>query len=46
MNIMKLLFRSHEQMSAEMIDFMVDEHNIDIEPDLQRRVKVGYLSEE
>lgn len=30
-------------MSAEMIDFMVDEHNIDIEPDLQRRVKVGYI---
>ncbi|KAF3786450.1 Deoxynucleoside triphosphate triphosphohydrolase SAMHD1-like protein [Nymphaea thermarum] len=36
--------RSHEQMSAEMIDFMVDEHNIDIDPNLQRRVKEMILA--
>ncbi|XP_031494203.1 uncharacterized protein LOC116260199 isoform X1 [Nymphaea colorata] len=35
---------SHEQMSAEMIDFMVDEHNIDIDPNLQRRVKEMILA--
>ncbi|XP_057751084.1 uncharacterized protein LOC130969403 isoform X3 [Arachis stenosperma] len=30
---------SHEKMSAKMIDYMVDEHNIDIDPELLKKVK-------
>ncbi|XLR19320.1 hypothetical protein S83_047232, partial [Arachis hypogaea] len=42
----KFLFRvfngdkwSHEKMSAKMINYMVDEHNIDIDPELLKKVK-------
>ncbi|QHN77178.1 Deoxynucleoside triphosphate triphosphohydrolase [Arachis hypogaea] len=30
---------SHKKMSAKMIDYMVDEHNIDIDPELLKKVK-------
>ncbi|XP_078431027.1 uncharacterized protein LOC144702894 isoform X2 [Wolffia australiana] len=30
---------SHEHMSGRMVDYMVDEHHIDIDPDIVRRVK-------
>ncbi|KAM7280229.1 hypothetical protein ACFE04_007363 [Oxalis oulophora] len=30
---------SHEEMSVKMVDHIVDEHNIDIEPDMIKRVK-------
>ncbi|RYR04558.1 hypothetical protein Ahy_B06g084313 isoform D [Arachis hypogaea] len=30
---------SHEKMSAKMINYMVDEHNIDIDPELLKKVK-------
>ncbi|XP_047953110.1 deoxynucleoside triphosphate triphosphohydrolase SAMHD1 homolog isoform X1 [Salvia hispanica] len=32
--------RSHEEMSLKMIDYIVDEHNIDIDSDFLKRVKV------
>ncbi|KAM7251989.1 hypothetical protein ACFE04_023872 [Oxalis oulophora] len=33
------VFRSHEDMSVKMIDYMVDEHNIDIDPGTLKNVK-------
>ncbi|KAL8123373.1 hypothetical protein AgCh_011374 [Apium graveolens] len=33
---------SHEQMSSKMIDYIVDEHNIEIESDVQKKVKVNF----
>lgn len=38
---MLFVFRSHEQMSVEMIDHMVDAHNIEIDPERIKRVKVS-----
>lgn len=34
-------YRSHEQMSVEMINHIVDEHHIDIDVDTVRRVNVS-----
>ncbi|QHN77033.1 Deoxynucleoside triphosphate triphosphohydrolase [Arachis hypogaea] len=31
---------SYKKMSVKMIDYMVDEHNIDIDPELLKKVKV------
>lgn len=33
----------HEHMSADMLDYIVDEYNVDIDADLQNRVKVSRL---
>ncbi|XLR61098.1 hypothetical protein HN51_004362 [Arachis hypogaea] len=33
-------------MSANMIDYMVDEHNIDIDPELLKKVKYKILEHE
>ncbi|KAL8124386.1 hypothetical protein AgCh_012143 [Apium graveolens] len=35
---------SHEQMSVEMVDYIVDEHNIEIESDTIKRVKEMILA--
>ncbi|WOG93389.1 hypothetical protein DCAR_0312673 [Daucus carota subsp. sativus] len=35
---------SHEQMSVEMVDYIVDEHNIEIESDTVKRVKEMILA--
>ncbi|XP_061353748.1 uncharacterized protein LOC133298474 isoform X2 [Gastrolobium bilobum] len=35
---------SHEQMSVNMVDYMVDEHNIDVDPQMIRRVKEMILA--
>lgn len=40
-NLMLFVSRSHEQMSVDMIDYMVDEHNIEIDPGKIKRVKVS-----
>lgn len=36
--------RSHEEMSLKMIDYIVDEHNIDIDSEILKKVKVWLLS--
>lgn len=36
-----VLFRSHEQMSVDMVDYIVDEHAIDIDSDTVKKVKVS-----
>lgn len=33
--------RSHEQMSVDMVDHIVDEHHIEIESEALKRVKVS-----
>lgn len=38
-----VLCRSHEQMSVNMVDYIVEEHNIDIESQMLKRVKVMLL---
>lgn len=40
---MNNICRSHEDMSLKMIDYVVDEHNIDIESDAVKKVKVWLL---
>lgn len=35
------VYRSHEHMSVEMVDHIVDEHHIDIDVDTIKRVKVS-----
>lgn len=42
---MLFVSRSHEQMSVDMIDYMVDEHNIEIDPGKIKRVKVSWKFE-
>lgn len=44
-NLMLFVSRSHEQMSVDMIDYMVDEHNIEIDPEKIKRVKVSWKFE-
>lgn len=34
------VYRSHEEMSLKMIDYIVDEHNIDIDSESLKKVKV------
>lgn len=34
-------YRSHEEMSVEMVDHIVDEHHIDIDVETIKRVKVS-----
>lgn len=34
-------YRSHELMSVKMVDYMVDEHHIDIDSGMIKRVKVN-----
>lgn len=36
-----LLHRSHEDMSIQMVDHIVDEHNIDVDQEMIKRVKVS-----
>lgn len=36
-----MFYRSHEKMSAEMVDHIVDEHHIDIDTTTMREVKVS-----
>lgn len=35
-----ILTRSHEQMSTKMVDHIVDKHNIDVDSEMMRKVKV------
>ncbi|XP_029126134.1 deoxynucleoside triphosphate triphosphohydrolase SAMHD1 homolog isoform X2 [Cajanus cajan] len=35
---------SHEQMSVNMVDYIVDEHNIDVDPQMIKRVKEMILA--
>ncbi|KAH1192473.1 Deoxynucleoside triphosphate triphosphohydrolase SAMHD1 [Glycine max] len=35
---------SHEQMSVDMVDYIVDEHHIDVDPQMIRRVKEMILA--
>lgn len=35
-----LFSRSHEEMSVRMVDHIVDEHQIEIDPEVLKRVKV------
>ncbi|OIV90287.1 hypothetical protein TanjilG_13142 [Lupinus angustifolius] len=35
---------SHEQMSVNMVDYIVDEHHIEVEPDMMKRVKEMILA--
>lgn len=35
-----LLSRHHEEMSVKIVDHIVDEHNIDIDPEMVKNVKV------
>ncbi|CAJ2648820.1 unnamed protein product [Trifolium pratense] len=37
-----VLGRSHEHMSVNMVDYIVGEHNIDIDSQMLTRVKVHY----
>jgi hypothetical protein len=32
--------RHHEDMSVKMVDYIVDEHNIEIDPECLQKVKV------
>lgn len=34
-------YRSHEQMSAEMVDHIVDEHHIEVDVETVKRVQVS-----
>lgn len=34
-------YRSHEEMSVDMVDHIVDEHHIDIDVETIKRVKVS-----
>lgn len=36
-----MLSRSHEEMSVKMIDYIVEENNIDIDPAELKRVQVS-----
>ncbi|KAI4328246.1 hypothetical protein L6164_020617 [Bauhinia variegata] len=36
---MLIFFKSHEDMSVKMIDYIVDQHNIDIDPETLKKVK-------
>ena len=40
-DIMHIFVRVHEEMSEKMVDHIVDEHNIDIDPGDVKRVKVS-----
>lgn len=42
--ILLVLYRSHEQMSVKMIDYIVDQHHIDIETEMTRRIQVSICS--
>lgn len=35
--------RSHQDMSVKMIDYIVDENNIEVDPETLKRVKVNLL---
>lgn len=37
------LSRSHEDMSVKMVDHIVNQHHIDIDPEMIKRVKVSSL---
>lgn len=35
-----VIFRSHEEMSIKMVDYIVDEHHIDVDSEMIKKVKV------
>lgn len=39
--VVLVLCRSHEQMSVNMVDYIVDEHHIDVDSEMIKRVKVS-----
>lgn len=44
LDIVKILcIRSHEDMSVKMVDHIVNQHHIEIDSEMVKRVKVGNL---